>query len=81
MVTVLLAVLGVMTAATGHRIPIKPFSTVTGLIIFYPGFEFIGSGIHGAWTCSQISGTRQVQRLSDGAEKGVGGFRSYLLQL
>ncbi len=44
--TVLLAVIGVVIIGLGRRIPLKPFFTITSLLIFYLGFKFIGSGIH-----------------------------------
>lgn len=42
-----LAVLGVLIAAIGIRIPMRPFFIVASLLVFYLCFKFIGTGVHG----------------------------------
>ena len=37
---------GIAIIVLGRRLPLKPFFTVTSLLIFYLGFKFIGTGIH-----------------------------------
>lgn len=44
--TAILAVVGVAIIVLGRRIPLRPFFTITSLLIFYLGFKFIGAGIH-----------------------------------
>lgn len=44
--TTLLVVIGGAVMMLGRRMPLKPFFTVTSLLIFYLGFKFVGVGIH-----------------------------------
>jgi high-affinity iron transporter len=43
---VMLVVTGAGVLMLGRRLPLKPFFTVTSLLIFYLGFKFVGAGIH-----------------------------------
>jgi high-affinity iron transporter len=42
----LLLVLGVLMIYAGIKIPVAPFFTVAGLLVFYLCFKFVGTGIH-----------------------------------
>lgn len=43
--TLLLIALGVAIIGLGRRLPLTPFFRITGLLIFYLGFKFIGAGV------------------------------------
>ncbi|MFQ5576265.1 MAG: FTR1 family protein [Anaerolineae bacterium] len=43
---VILAVIAVLMLRLGLRIPLRPFFQVAGLLVYYLGFKFVGTGIH-----------------------------------
>lgn len=45
--TAILVVCGVLVLWMGVKIPLRPFFQITSLLIFYLGFKFIGTGVHG----------------------------------
>ncbi len=50
--TAILLVVAVLMLKVGLRLPIRPFFQVAGLLVYYLGFKFVGSGIHAL----QVSG-------------------------
>ncbi len=44
--TVILVAIAALMLGGSLRIPLKPFFTITSLLIYYLGFKFVGSGIH-----------------------------------
>jgi len=49
----LLMVVAVLMVGIGMRLPLRPFFTIAGLLVYYLGFKFLGSGIHAL----QVTGT------------------------
>lgn len=43
----ILAVLAFVILKLGARIPMRPFFLVSSLLVFYLGFKFLGTGVHG----------------------------------
>ncbi len=41
-----LVVLAVLMLVVGMRLPLRPFFRVAGLLVYYLGFKFVGTGIH-----------------------------------
>ena len=44
--TAVLIVLAVLMLVVGVRLPLRPFFRIAGLLVFYLGFKFVGTGIH-----------------------------------
>ncbi|RME77525.1 MAG: iron permease [Chloroflexi bacterium] len=42
----ILVVVAVLMLKVGLRLPLRPFFQVAGLLVYYLGFKFVGSGIH-----------------------------------
>lgn len=43
---ILLVVAALLILAVGMKLPLRPFFMVAGLLVYYLGFKFLGSGIH-----------------------------------
>jgi len=43
---VVLSVIAVLMLKVGLRIPMRPFFQIAGLLVYYLGFKFVGTGIH-----------------------------------
>ena len=44
--TAILAVLAVLMLVVGVKLPLRPFFRVAGLLVYYLGFKFVGTGLH-----------------------------------
>ena len=42
----ILAVIAVLMLVVGVRLPLRPFFRVAGLLVYYLGFKFVGTGLH-----------------------------------
>jgi high-affinity iron transporter len=42
----ILVVLAVLMLVAGVKIPLRPFFRVAGLLVYYLGFKFVGTGLH-----------------------------------
>lgn len=49
----ILVVLAVLMLVVGVRLPLRPFFRIAGLLVYYLGFKFVGTGIHAL----QVAGT------------------------
>lgn len=52
-----LAVVAVLMLVVGLRLPLRPFFQIAGLMVYYLGFKFLGSGIHALQVSGLFSST------------------------
>lgn len=50
-----LVVAALLMLLAGVRLPLRPFFRVAGLLVYYLGFKFVGSGIHALQTAGVVS--------------------------
>ncbi len=55
-----LIVAAVLMLGVGMRLPLRPFFTIAGLLVYYLGFKFLGTGIHAL----QVAGTLPATPIS-----------------
>ena len=55
--TAVLIVLAVLMLVVGVRLPLRPFFRIAGLLVFYLGFKFVGTGIHSLQVAGVVPAT------------------------
>lgn len=79
-----LAVVAVLMLGVGLRLPLRPFFQIAGLMVYYLGFKFLGSGIHalqvsGLFSSSSIPGLPAVPLLGFYPTWETAGLQALLL--
>ncbi len=58
-----LVVLAVLMLVVGVKLPLRPFFRIAGLLVYYLGFKFVGTGIHAL----QVAGAIPASPIGDGS--------------